>query len=171
MNTKLILPDLKYKESFMEMARDLHSEGQWYDPAPEALEKNFTSYLKKLEDAKSGLNLNPDEVPNIDFWILDSDTIVGRLRFNYALSESMKIRGGHIGYAISSRFRGKGLATKALNLALGVARQYRLTEVLLTCDETNLGSIRVIMQNGGEFQDQVLAPNRTVLTNRYLIRL
>ena len=54
------------------------------------------------------------------------------------------------GLAATSRLRNKT-----------VARALSLGEVLLTCDDTNLGSIRVIERNGGILREtKVLAANR-----------
>lgn len=48
-----------------------------------------------------------------------------------------------------------------LGQALPIARTLGLTSVLLTCDDTNARSIRVIERNGGVLMEtKVLAPNR-----------
>jgi predicted acetyltransferase len=83
----------------------------------------------------------------------------------------MKIRGGHIGYGISRPFRKKGLASFALASILEFAKQRGMKDILMTCDEDNIGSIRVIEKNGGILIDKVIAPGRTVVTNRYQITL
>lgn len=168
---KLILPTPKYIVSFLEMAEDLHQAGHWYDGVPEQLEKNFSIYLKKLEDAKIGANLAPGEVSNTEFWMLENENIVGRLRLNHTLSDPMKIRGGHIGYGVHSHFRGRGFATQALGLALDIAKHMGLHEVLITCDDSNANSIRVIEKNSGELKDKIVAPGRNIATRRYVVQL
>lgn len=56
---------------------------------------------------------------------------------------------GHIGYAVVPWRRGEGIATQALGLMLPIAWALGLPRVLLTCDETNMASRRVIEANGG----------------------
>ena len=52
-----------------------------------------------------------------------------------------------------------------LRQAMPVARALGLAEVLLTCDDTNAASIRVIERNGGSLRE-----TRVVGTNRPLKR-
>jgi len=56
---------------------------------------------------------------------------------------------GHLGYAVVPWKRGRGYATQALALLLPVARELGLPRVLVTCDEGNAASRRVIEANGG----------------------
>lgn len=69
---------------------------------------------------------------------------------------ALRIEGGHIGYDTVPSFRGRGVATSMLRQALPVARALGLTEVLLTCDDTNASSIRVIEKNGGALLETTL---------------
>jgi predicted acetyltransferase len=168
---KLILPSIEFKDSFLLMAKDLKRENHWWDEDPSELQKNFSDYLQKLEAARDRLQLGPQEVPYTEYWILEEDIIVGRLKLNHELNEQMKTRGGHIGYGISSIFRKKGLATKALAAALQIAKEMGLKDILLTCDDDNEGSIYVIERNGGLLKDKIIAPGRMVFTRRYSINL
>ncbi|MGL5811000.1 MAG: GNAT family N-acetyltransferase [Nocardioides sp.] len=82
-------------------------------------------------------------------WIDDGEDVVGFVRFTWCLNERLRRHGGHIGYSVRPSRRYRGYATRALALTLDRARQRGLGEVLLTCDDDNLGSIRVIERNGG----------------------
>jgi len=59
--------------------------------------------------------------------------------------------GGHIGYDVRPSARRPGHATAMLAAALPVARSLGISEALLTCLDTNIGSRRVIEANGGQF--------------------
>ncbi len=56
---------------------------------------------------------------------------------------------GHIGYGIKPSARGRGLATKQLELALEKAKELGIERALITCDRTNVASRQVILNNGG----------------------
>ena len=57
--------------------------------------------------------------------------------------------GGHIGYHVVPRHRGRGHATQMLAQAKPACQALGLTELLITCGEDNIGSRRVIEANGG----------------------
>jgi predicted acetyltransferase len=56
-------------------------------------------------------------------------------------------------------------------MGLEKARERGLYRVLLTCDETNIGSRKVIENNGGELENAVQVEGQTVLKMRYWIHL
>ena len=78
---------------------------------------------------------------------------------------------GHIGYDTVPSARGRGVATEMVRQALPVARALGLREVLVTCDDTNAASIRVIEKNGGQLREtKAFAPSRP-LKRHYWIAL
>ncbi len=60
---------------------------------------------------------------------------------------------GHIGYSVRPSARRRGVATAALREALPLASALGIDPVLVTCDDDNLGSARVIEANGGVLED------------------
>jgi predicted acetyltransferase len=58
-------------------------------------------------------------------------------------------KGGHSGFDMRPKVRRQGHATAMLAAALPKARELGLHHVLITCDEDNTGSRRVIEANGG----------------------
>lgn len=65
---------------------------------------------------------------------------------------------GHIGYSVVPWKRGRGYATRALQLLLPEARQEGLAFVELTTDAANLPSQRVIEANGGTLVERFHKP-------------
>jgi predicted acetyltransferase len=65
---------------------------------------------------------------------------------------------GHIGFSVVPWKRGKGYATRALQLLLIDVRLEGLSFVELTTDATNVGSQRVIEANGGRLVDRFFKP-------------
>jgi predicted acetyltransferase len=113
-------------------------------------------YLEILEAREHDANLPPDQVPCSFLFAFDGDRIVGRVTIRHRLNESLRRVGGHIGYVVVPEFRRQGYATAMLRLALRFAHdRIGLDRVLVTCDDGNVGSIRVIENNGGVLEDIV----------------
>lgn len=86
-------------------------------------------------------------------WITDGPEFVGYLAIRHALTPWLLEEGGHIGYAVRPSRRRQGYATRALVLATAEAGALGLDRVLVTCDDDNVGSRRVIESAGGVFED------------------
>ena len=77
----------------------------------------------------------------------------------------------HIGYSIRPDERRKGYAARQLRLCLDKARALGLSKVRLICSDTNEGSKRTILRNGGIFLDSIYGEESGITVNRYDIRL
>jgi predicted acetyltransferase len=71
----------------------------------------------------------------------------------HGLNDYLFEQGGHIGYSVRPSARRRGFAGDALRDALPIARELGISRVLITCDETNVGSRRTIEKNGGIYED------------------
>ena len=67
------------------------------------------------------------------------------------------------------RFRRRGLATEILRQSLIVARTYGVGSILVTCDEDNEASARVITRCGGVLENIVDNPEGGPRKRRYWI--
>ena len=78
-------------------------------------------------------------------------------------------RGGHIGYGVRYSEWNKGYGTRMLALALERAKALGLSRVLITCNDDNLASARVMEKNGFTLEDTipVTRDGETILTWRY----
>eukprot|EP01037_Dinobryon_pediforme_P002586 gene2586-2626_t len=90
-------------------------------------------------------------LPHCQLWLTHAYTFIGRLNIRFKLTPELKVWGGHIGYAIRPSFQRRGFGTKILAEGIKAARQGGLGPLLLTCLDTNVGSIRIIEANGGVF--------------------
>lgn len=131
----------------------------------------FRQYLQILADQERGINLpSPDHVPATFLFAFVGKRIVGRTSIRHALNPSLLRVGGHIGYVVVPEFRRRGYATTILALSVRIARdRLGLERVLVTCDDDNMGSIRVIEKNGGILENIVTAPHLDKPKRRYWI--
>lgn len=152
---KLILPSEEYKESFIEAVKEYRAEGDMhrYDLDINFLENNFAKYVSQILAQANGESLPEGYVPQTTFWLVDNGEFIGRVSIRHTLTEELLKVGGHIGYDIRPSKRQKGYGKKILELALPKAKELGINRALVTCDETNIGSKKIIEANGGVLED------------------
>jgi len=153
MKIQLVPPTERYRESFLRGLCEFRQEGLpwWNGGDVELAEHDFAAFVaRKLADAN---RKTETIVPKTHLWAVTEEQFVGRISIHHELNDELRVEGGHIGYDTIPSFRGRGIATEMLRQALPVARALGLTAVLLTCDDTNVASIRVIERNGGSLRE------------------
>ncbi len=168
---QLVPPAERFRDSFFRALREFQHEGLrwWFGGDLEIAEQDFGAFVaKKLADANRSTEAF---VPKTHLWAIEEDRFVGRISIHHQLNDALRLEGGHIGYDTVPSVRGRGVATEMVRQALPVARALGLREVLVTCDDTNAASIRVIEKNGGLLREtKMLASNRP-LKRHYWIDL
>ena len=169
------------------------------EASSEYLEDYKKAYLETLEQIKLGniskhnlLFLNPDEenivqvfkdnrdqsklpahyVPSYDYFAVDGSEFIGVIHIRVRLTDNLLRYGGHIGYAVRPKYWNKGYGKEILRLGLEKARYLIEDEkILITCDDTNIGSYKVIEANGGILENKVENEDQgeKFLTRRYWI--
>lgn len=128
-------------------------------------------YLQVLWAHERGEHLPPDHVPSTFLFAFVGARIVGRVSIRHRLNAELERVGGHIGYTVVPEFRRQGYGTEILRQALAIARdRLGIARVLVTCDDDNLGSIRVIERNGGVLENVIRDPGLRSPKRRYRIR-
>jgi predicted acetyltransferase len=97
--------------------------------------------------------------------------MMGTLSLRHELNDMLMRIAGHIGYQIRPSQRQRGYGTELLRLGLQKARQLGLTRVLVTCDENNIASQKVIVYNGGQLENSVAVEGSHIPKLRYWIDL
>jgi predicted acetyltransferase len=138
-----------------------------------AIEAGLVPYLA-LINAQGGTITLPngeeaERVPFSQLWLTDGSAFLGVFSIRYRLSPWLRFRGGHIGYAIAAKQRGRGLAKAGLKLMLAHARAAGIGRALLTCADTNHASATVIERNGGALEAVLPDPQSEGLFRRYWI--
>jgi predicted acetyltransferase len=117
-------------------------------------EMTYLDFLRLLEDHRDGRGLPPDVAPSSFLFAFDDGRIVGRASIRHALTALLGKVAGHIGYAVLPEFRNRGYATQILQASVRFAHdELGLGRVLVTCDDDNIASIRVIEKCGGILAD------------------
>jgi predicted acetyltransferase len=111
--------------------------------------EDYPAFIETLIRQRDAPDLASGFVPQASFWLFDGDEAIGYAKLRYFLTDRLCERGGHIGYGIRSDRRGQGYASAMLALCLRRAEALGIGEALITCDEANIASRRVIEKNGG----------------------
>lgn len=77
--------------------------------------------------------------------------------------------GGHCGYTVRPSERGKGYAAMMLRLNMEKAGEMGIEKMLVTCNEKNLKSEKVILKCGGVYESTIAVDNSRI--KRYWITL
>ncbi|MFT3925288.1 MAG: GNAT family N-acetyltransferase [Myxococcales bacterium] len=129
----------------------------------------FADYLAALEDERNGRNLSAGHVPATFLVAMLGDTLVGRLSFRHSLNDHLSRVGGHVGFGVLPEYRCRGIATAMLRAGVELAAELDLTEVLVTCSETNYSSSRVIERCGGRYSHTYANPSVGIPKRHYWI--
>ncbi|WP_214324487.1 GNAT family N-acetyltransferase [Nonomuraea sediminis] len=156
---ELMLPTVVVHESFVAAAREFHAHPEpppWFvaglDPGELAASDAFERYVTRLLAEPLESTPRPEGfVPATTLWWIDGQEFLGRLAVRHRLTPALEDAGGHIGYDVRPSARNRGHATAMLREALPVAHRLGIDPALLTCDDTNLASRRVIERNGGRY--------------------
>ena len=173
-NCKLMTPDMTmaeeiraYRNAFLACGDSMDGTGslrRCEDPADWVDE---SARCMQRETAPQGL------VPATQFvYLRESDRkIVGMIQVRHELNDYLARFGGHIGYSVRPDERRKGYAAQMLADVLPYCRALGLENVLITCLETNEGSRRTILKNGGAYDSSVREPDEACDIQRYWIAL
>lgn len=151
----------------------VHDDPSWapftflygYDP-----DASWAEYVSWLADVRRGVGLGPSEVPATFLLAWVDGELVGRSSIRHELNDYLEAYGGHVGYGVVPNVRRRGHATEILRQSLVIARAAGVMDVLVTCDEDNLGSIGTIQRCGGVLDSIVEQPDGGRRKRRYWIR-
>jgi predicted acetyltransferase len=162
----LTRPIIEYQDSVIAAFREFEKEGRtppWhYDMLNFHFDEFVETLLARETDPQEGL------VPQTDYWLIADGEFAGEINIRHALTESLERFGGHIGYRVRPSMRKKGYGTLQLQLVLPYCWAMGLERVLITCDDDNIGSYKIIEANGGVLLDKI-DNGRESLTRRYWI--
>ncbi len=165
---RLVRPLAAVRESYLDASRELRDvhgpdtpwPGNRVVPGLEftddqlATEVGFEAFVDAVRgEADRSRPLPADWVHATMLWLVDFSQspprYLGRLSIRHELTEFLRTVGGHIGYVIRPSAQRRGLGTRMLAMALPTAAAYGIENALVTCDDDNVASAKVILANGG----------------------
>jgi|CXWL01.1.fsa_nt_gi predicted acetyltransferase len=177
---RLVKPTIKYQSSWKKALQEFEKNGEmgfWNFPGnrsqldwdvPES-PRNVKNYIQLTNDLAQGEDIPKSWVSATTFWLIDQEKFIGHCNIRHRLNKLLKVRGGHIGYAIRPSARNEGYGKIILQLALKKAKLIGLKRVLVTCDDDNIPSQKIIESNGGKLRDKITHDSK--LIRRYWISL
>jgi predicted acetyltransferase len=115
------------------------------------LENDFSPLLTRFRLDALGLDLPEDHVPHIRFWLVQGDEFLGRVSLRSPLTPPQYLRGGNIGFEVAPKHRRMGFGHLLLSEGLQESLCRQIISPLVTCDELNTASRRIIEKAGGQF--------------------
>lgn len=161
---RFIEPERRYLASYKEAFSEFKSMGVSTYGLTDA---DSCDIFEKFEDNRKERNLKPDRVGCHYFWLVEEEGayFIGEIVVRHRLNDALLLRGGHIGYCVRYGEWGKGYATEMLRLAQEEAKKLGITRALVTCNDSNQASARVMEKNGFSFGDKVAVDG--ILSRRY----
>lgn len=165
---KLIVPNETYLPSY----REAYDEYAARHVSTYAFtEASSCDIFEKFDRYRQERDLRPDRVGEDKYWLVDEETarFLGEVAVRHRLNDALRQRGGHIGYGVRCSEWNRGYGTLLLSLALEKAKERRISPVLVTCNDDNLASARVIEKNGFTLEDKIAVSRdgAVFLTRRY----
>jgi len=156
-------------------------ENEYLEMSLEYVNSNDKEYrYKTIEEVRnkiqSDLNYEAGRIPEDKlqaycYWVMEDEKVIGTSRLRPKLNERFEKIGGNIGYDVSPSYRRKGYGKKVLKMTLEEAKKIGMREVLITCNDSNIGSCKIIEANNGELIDKVFDEEEEVVVRRYRIKL
>lgn len=126
-------------------------------------------HLRILYEQKHDINVPKDFVPSTMLYGFVDGEIVGRVHLRHRLNDNLKQRGGHMGYSVAPRFRGRGYGHALARAGVWYLKErLKIEHVLITCNDGHNASIRIIEKLGAKLEN--IAPDsKGIMTRRYWI--
>lgn len=137
-------PTSAVERSYLRGERDICKEEGISDEHLEGAAADFDAFVRSRRGLRSGWG-----VPVTELWFVDGEEYIGTVVVRHHLTEELAQAGGHVGFHVIPELRRRGHGTRMLAAAIDFCQRQGITPLLITSDEGNTASRRVIERNGG----------------------
>ena len=152
----LVKPDLSYADEIIKYKEESLAESPIINGSA-GLDRfsSIEDWLQELKKRSCEDTVPKGLVPSSTYLaVREKDNyIVGMIDIRHYLNEYLTQVGGNIGYGVRKTERNKGYAKQMLKLALEKCKELKIKKVLITCDEDNIASEKVILSANAKFED------------------
>ena len=152
----LVKPDLSYADEIIKYKEESLAESPIINGSA-GLDRfsSIEDWLEELKKRSCEDTVPKGLVPSSTYLgVREKDNyIVGMIDIRHYLNEYLTQVGGHIGYGVRKTERNKGYAKQMLKLALEKCKELKIKKVLITCDEDNIASEKVILSANAKLED------------------
>ena len=152
----LVKPDLSYADEIIKYKEESLAESPIINGSA-GLDRlsSIEDWLEELKKRSCEDTVPKGLVPSSTYLgVREKDNyIVGMIDIRHYLNEYLTQVGGHIGYGVRKTERNKGYAKQMLKLALEKCKELKIKKVLITCDEDNIASEKVILSVNAKLED------------------
>lgn len=152
----LVKPDLSYADEIIKYKEESLKESPLINGSA-GLDRlsSIEDWLEELKKRSSEDTVPKGLVPSSTYLgVREKDNyIVGMIDIRHYLNDYLTEAGGHIGYGVRKTERNKGYARQMLKLALEKCKELKIKRVLITCDEDNIASEKVILSANAKLED------------------
>ncbi len=123
---------------------------------------DYSEWINYIEQVEKGLVA--ERVASSTYFAVNtsSNIIVGIIDIRHALPKE-HFYSGHIGYSVRPSERKKGYGTEILRLGLEKVKKLNINPILVVCSKSNVASRKVIENNKGNFEKEMLIDGKTDL--------
>lgn len=174
---ELVEPTIEYEEEIKKYRKMFIDNKESMD-GTSSLQKyeNVSEWLTWISSLKEKATCPNYLVPATIYLCVKNGTkVVGMVDIRHYLNNNLFKFGGNIGYSIKPTERNKGYGTRQLALAIEKCKElkkqgiYKSKNILIACHETNIGSKKIIIANGGKYENAL--ENDKTKIERYWIKL
>ena len=152
----LVKPDLSYADEIIKYKEESLAESPIINGSA-GLDRfsSIEDWLEELKKRSSEDTVPKGLVPSSTYLaVREKDNyIVGMIDIRHYLNKYLTQVGGNIGYGVRKTERNKGYAKQMLKLALEKCKELKIKKVLITCDEDNIASEKVILSANAKLED------------------
>lgn len=143
----------KESDAVYDMFMEIPAQEDGFENPAHGMDRHqFNDFCRQKFRHAQGLDLAEGYVPDTYYILYVDELPIGFVKLRHYLNDHLRQSGGHIGYGIRPSARGQKYGNRILQEVLKFAQKLGLDKVLLTVDNDNIRSRKVIEHNGGQLE-------------------